>query len=252
MAEADSGGHTDNRPALSLLPTIMALADRAMDQHRFPISLRVGLGGGIATPQATAAAFAMGAAFVVTGSINQACREADTSPAVRHLLTQAQQADVVMAPAADMFELGAKVQVLKRGTMFAMRAAKLYDLYRLYPDFEHIPSQERAWIENDLLRTSFNQAWNRRELISSCAILPKSPRPKTIPNLRWPWFFALIWVKPPYGPRLARPAAKSITKSGVDRPWVLSTPGSRAVSWRLWNSDRWCLSALTCFMARAS
>ena len=31
-------------------------------------------------------------------------------------------ADVMMAPSADMFEMGVKVQVLKTGTMFAMRA----------------------------------------------------------------------------------------------------------------------------------
>ena len=29
-----------------------------------------------------------------------------------------------MAPAADMFEMGVKLQVLKRGTMFPMRAAQ--------------------------------------------------------------------------------------------------------------------------------
>jgi NAD(P)H-dependent flavin oxidoreductase YrpB (nitropropane dioxygenase family) len=49
---------------------------------------------------------------------------------VREMLAQAEQADVIMAPAADMFEMGVKLQVLKRGTMFAMRAAKLYELYR--------------------------------------------------------------------------------------------------------------------------
>ena len=27
-AEADSGGHTDNRPAITLLPTMLALRDR--------------------------------------------------------------------------------------------------------------------------------------------------------------------------------------------------------------------------------
>ncbi len=30
-----------------------------------------------------------------------------------------------MAPAADMFEMGVKVQVLKRGTLFAMRRPPL-------------------------------------------------------------------------------------------------------------------------------
>jgi PfaD family protein len=160
-AEADSGGHTDNRPALSLLPTFLALRDRAAAEYQFSSPLRVGLGGGIATPDAAAAAFAMGAAYVLTGSINQAAVEADTSDSVRQMLVQAQQADVTMAPAADMFELGAKVQVLKRGTMFAMRAAKLYDLYRSHARYEEIPHNVRKMIEKDLLRTSFDDAWNQ-------------------------------------------------------------------------------------------
>ncbi|MBI5896643.1 MAG: hypothetical protein HZB24_11790 [Desulfobacterales bacterium] len=140
-AEADSGGHTDNRPALTMLPSFLTLRDESVRQYQFPMPLRVGLGGGIATPEATAAAFAMGAAYVLTGSINQSCKEADTSDAVRTLLAQAAQADVAMAPAADMFEMGVKVQVLKRGTMFAMRAAKLYEFYRSYEDYRQIPEQ---------------------------------------------------------------------------------------------------------------
>jgi trans-AT polyketide synthase, acyltransferase and oxidoreductase domains len=158
-AEADSGGHTDNRPALTLLPTFLALRDAAMRQFDFSVPLRVGLGGGIATPDAIVAAFAMGAAYVLTGSINQACLEADTSEAVREMLAKTEQADVAMAPAADMFEMGVKVQVLKRGTMFAMRAAKLYDLYRAHDRYDQIPEPVRANIERDLLRAPFDQAW---------------------------------------------------------------------------------------------
>ena len=129
-AEADSGGHTDNRPLVTLLPTMLALRDRMQAEHRYDAPLRVGAAGGIATPAAAAAAFVMGASYVLTGSINQACVESGSSDAVREMLAQAEQADVIMAPAADMFEMGVKVQVLKRGTMFAMRAAKLYELYR--------------------------------------------------------------------------------------------------------------------------
>jgi trans-AT polyketide synthase, acyltransferase and oxidoreductase domains len=127
----------------------------------FPVPLRVGLGGGIATPDAVAAAFSMGAAYVLTGSINQACVQADTSEAVREMLSQTEQADVAMAPAADMFEMGVKVQVLKRGTMFAMRAGKLYDLYRAHDRYDQIPQPTRVMIERDLLRMSFDQAWEQ-------------------------------------------------------------------------------------------
>jgi len=158
-AEADSGGHTDNRPALTMLPTFMALRDEAMQRYRFTAQLRVGLGGGIATPDAVAAAFAMGAAYVLTGSINQACVEADTSQVVREMLAQAEQADVTMAPSADMFEMGVKVQVLKRGTMFAMRAARLYDLYRTYDRYEQIPETVRTTVERDFFQASFEESW---------------------------------------------------------------------------------------------
>ena len=158
-AEADSGGHTDNRPALALLPTIQSIRNTAALNHRYQNTISIGLGGGIATPESAAAAFAMGADYVVTGSINQACMEAGTSDLVRQMLCEAAQADVTMAPAADMFEMGVKVQVLKRGTMFPLRAAKLYDLYSNYDAFEDIPEQQRQAIERDLFRRSFLDEW---------------------------------------------------------------------------------------------
>jgi trans-AT polyketide synthase/acyltransferase/oxidoreductase domain-containing protein len=167
-AEADSGGHTDNRPALALLPTIMAIRDEAVRQYKFSMPLRVGLGGGIATPESVCAAFAMGADYVLTGSINQAAVEADTSQTVKQMLVEAQQADVTMAPSADMFELGAKVQVLKRGTMFAMRASKLYELYRGFESYDQIPAATRTVIERDMLRSSFETAWQRTREYFEC------------------------------------------------------------------------------------
>ncbi len=161
-AEADSGGHTDNRPALNLLPTIIALRDRmALDSaaygwHR---ATRVGLGGGIATPHAVAAAFAMGAAYVLVGTVHQACVESGTSDLARAMLAGADQADTAMAAAADMFEMGVKVQVLKRGTLFAMRAQKLYELYRTYPSFDAVPQSDQATVEKQMLRRPFAAVW---------------------------------------------------------------------------------------------
>ena len=160
-AEADSGGHTDNRPAIALIPTMIALRDEMQAKYGFETPPRIGAAGGIATPASAAAVFAMGAAYILTGSINQACGEAGTSSAVREMLAEADQADVIMAPAADMFELGVKVQVLKRGTMFPFRAAKLYDLYSRYDDYGSIPPKERASIERDFFRGPFEQEWER-------------------------------------------------------------------------------------------
>ena len=158
-AEADSGGHTDNRPAMGLLPTIIALRNELADQYQYERIPCIGLGGGISTPYSTAAAFAMGAAYVLTGSVNQACVESGTSETVRHMLIQARQADVAMAPAADMFEMGAKVQVLKRGTMFPLRASKLYDLYNRYDKYEDIPQAQQEQLEKDFFKHSFFEEW---------------------------------------------------------------------------------------------
>jgi PfaD family protein len=158
-AEADSGGHTDNRPLVALLPTMLALRDRMQERHGYSVPLRVGAAGGMATPASAAAAFAMGAGWILTGSVNQACVEAGTSDAVREMLAAAGQADVAMAPAADMFEMGVKVQVLKRGTMFPMRAQKLYDLYRAHESLESIPAAERESLEANLFRSPLEEVW---------------------------------------------------------------------------------------------
>jgi len=158
-AEADSGGHTDNRPALALLPSLIALRDRLHAEHGYPEVPRVGLGGGISTPASAAAAFAMGAAWIVTGSVNQACVESGSSDLVRAMLAEARQADCVMAPAADMFEMGVKLQVLKRGTMFPMRAQKLFELYKAHGSLEEIPAKDRASLEKTIFRESLELAW---------------------------------------------------------------------------------------------
>jgi PfaD family protein len=158
-AEADSGGHTDNRPLVTLLPTLLALRERLQAQFGYEQPLRVGAAGGLSTPAGLAAAFAMGAAYVLTGSVNQACIESGSSDAVRRMLAQAEQADIAMAPAADMFEMGVRVQVLKRGTMFPMRAAKLYDLYRVNAGLEALPEADKAFIEKQLLRATVDESW---------------------------------------------------------------------------------------------
>ena len=157
--EADSGGHTDNRPLTALFPTILALRDKIAAAHGYTRPVRVGAAGGLGTPSAVAGAFALGAAYVVTGSINQACLESGLDPSGRAMLAQAGMADVTMAPAADMFELGVQVQVLRGSTLFAARSKKLYELYKAYPSLQAIPADEGEKVETQVLRTSFEEAW---------------------------------------------------------------------------------------------
>jgi len=157
--EADSGGHTDNRPLVCLLPTMLALRDEIQAKYNYPVPVRVGAAGGISTPASALAAFMMGAAYIVTGSVNQSCIEAGASEHTRQLLAQAGMADVAMAPSADMFEMGVKVQVLKHGTLFPMRAQKLYDIYSRYNSIEQIPADEREKLEKQIFKRDIESIW---------------------------------------------------------------------------------------------
>ncbi|MFM6105545.1 MAG: PfaD family polyunsaturated fatty acid/polyketide biosynthesis protein [Sphaerospermopsis kisseleviana] len=157
--EADSGGHTDNRPLICLLPSILELRDEIQNKYRYENPVRIGVAGGISTPKSALAAFIMGAAYVVTGSINQSCIEAGTSEYTKELLAQAEMADVMMAPAADMFEMGVKLQVLKRGTLFPIRAQKLYELYKNYNSIEEITLAEKEKLEKQILKKPVQEVW---------------------------------------------------------------------------------------------
>jgi trans-AT polyketide synthase, acyltransferase and oxidoreductase domains len=156
-AEADSGGHTDRRPMPVLLGEILRVRDAVCAEHGHPV--RVGAAGGIGTPAAAAAAFAMGADYVVTGSVNQACAESGQSAAVKALLGAAGVTDCDMAPSSDMFELGVDVQVLRRGTLFPSRARRLFELYRRHDGLDDIPAEVRADLERTVFRRGLDEVW---------------------------------------------------------------------------------------------
>jgi len=158
-AEADSAGHTDNRPLVCLLPGIMALRDAVQAKYHYATPIRVGAAGGISTPASTLAAFMMGAAYIATGSVNQACVESGASDHTKEILAKAGMTDVTMAPSADMFEMGVKVQVLKMGTLYPMRAQKLYELYNRYESVEQIPADERAKLEKQVFQRDMDSIW---------------------------------------------------------------------------------------------
>ena len=158
--EADSGGHTDNRPLVGLLPSILSLRDQIQRENNYPVPVRIGAGGGISTPSSVLGAFSMGAAYVVTGSINQACLEAGTSSYVKQALAGAGAPDVMMAPSADMFEMGVKVQVLKRGTMFPMRAQRLYDTYATHDSLDDLSPSLKKELEEKIFQNDLETIWS--------------------------------------------------------------------------------------------
>jgi trans-AT polyketide synthase/acyltransferase/oxidoreductase domain-containing protein len=161
-AEADSGGHTDRRPLVVLIPILQRLRDRVSADEGYDargLRPRVGAAGGIGTPASVWGAFAMGADYVLTGSVNQSALEAGTSRMAKEMLAEATFTDVTTGPAPDMFEIGAQVQVLGRGTMYAQRAQKLYEIYRNYGSIEEIPAADRQKIEKQIFRRSLDEVW---------------------------------------------------------------------------------------------
>jgi trans-AT polyketide synthase, acyltransferase and oxidoreductase domains len=155
--ESDSGGHTDQGVAFALLPTILQLRDRVASIHPEAAHVRIGAAGGLGTPHALAAAFILGADFVLTGSINQCTIETGASSRVKDMLQRAGPQDTVVVPAGDMLEIGGKMQVLKRGLLFPARAVKLYELYRDYTAWEEIPAETRRQIEARYFRRRFEE-----------------------------------------------------------------------------------------------
>lgn len=189
--EADSGGHTDGRPLVSMLPALIALANKKQAEFHYQQKVRVGAGGGVGTGLSCLGAFEMGAAYVVTGSVNQGCIESGTSDYVKQVLAETAMADVTMAPCADMFETGAKVEVIKKKTMYAQNAQKLYEYYVKYPGFDAIPAPDRERIEKKILKDSFDNIWKgTKEYFSRMdpAKIPqaeKNPKMKMALVFRW-------------------------------------------------------------------
>ncbi len=157
--EADSGGHTDMGGLSTLMPAIMSLRDEMMEKFQYDKKIRVGAAGGIGTPDAAASAFILGADFILTGSINQCTREAGTSNQAKDMLQDMNVQDTAYTPAGDMFEMGSKIQVLKRGLFFPARANKLYDLYRHYNSLEEIDTNTRNQLEKKYFKASFDDIY---------------------------------------------------------------------------------------------
>jgi trans-AT polyketide synthase/acyltransferase/oxidoreductase domain-containing protein len=230
--EADSGGHTDNRPLPALIPAIARLRDDIAAERGYTMPIRIGAAGGLGTPGAVAAAFALGADYVQTGSVNQGCVESGLGEAARALLAQADMADVTMAPAADMFEMGVDVQVLKRGTLFAVRARKLYEpVPRASLAGIAIPAAEREKVEQSMLRASLRRGLGEHPRLlgearpgHEVARAERDPKHQMALVFRSYLGLASRWAIDGVS------AAAPTTRSGAARRWAPSTPGPAGAS----------------------
>lgn len=159
--EADSGGHTDRQILAALFPSVLEIRRKIEEKQHFPRPIRLGAAGGIGCPAAAASAFALGADYIVTGSINQACLEAATSDAVKAMLAELRIGDFAMCAAADMFESGVKLQVLKRASLYPQRANWLYELYQNYDSLAALPSRIQLRLEREIFRQSLDKTWQQ-------------------------------------------------------------------------------------------
>jgi trans-AT polyketide synthase/acyltransferase/oxidoreductase domain-containing protein len=191
--EADSGGHTDQGNAYVLTPAISLLRDHIMAEEQYSAPIRVGAAGGIGTPESIVAALMLGADFIMTGSINQCTVEAGTSDAVKDLLQTINVQDTDYAPAGDMFEIGARVQVVKKGVFFPARANKLYELYLRYNSIDELDERSKKQIQEKYFKRSFDSVWSETEKY----YLAKNPKkmeeikrnPKQKMALIFRWYF---------------------------------------------------------------
>ncbi len=188
--EADSGGHTDMGVASALMPAMLKLREEMMEKYGYTKRVRVGAAGGIGAPEAAASAFILGADFILTGSINQCTIEAGTSDNVKDLLEQINVQDTEYAPAGDMFEIGAKVQVLKKGLFFPSRANKLFELYSHYNSIDEIDEKTKKQLQERYFKRSFEDVYaDVKAFYPEHEIERAEKSPKYKMSLIFRWYF---------------------------------------------------------------
>ena len=192
--EADSGGHTDQGVAFALIPAVISLKEEKMKQYPYREPIMIGCGGGIGTPESAASAFMLGADFIFTGSINQCTVESGAADAVKEILNRVSLHDTTVTIAGDMFEIGAKAQVVKKYTRFSTRANRLYQLSKQFNSLDAIPAAVRHEIETQYFKRTFAQVWERvceyknRKNPNQIREAQENPRLKMI--LIFKWYFA--------------------------------------------------------------
>lgn len=188
--EADSAGHTDGANACALWPTVLRQCKRLCKKYGFE-DISVGMAGGIGTPEAVACAFMLGADYVVTGSINQCTVEAGSSVMVKELLQSMSIQDTVYVPAGDMFEGGAKIQVLKKGVFFPSRADRLFDIYKSCESIEDIDSFTKNQLEKKYFHKSLDEVFEEVKVhYGDNSDVIKSMTPKSRMAMIFKWYYA--------------------------------------------------------------
>jgi PfaD family protein len=141
----------------SLYPSVKAELRAKMVSRNAPV--RVGVSGEIATPEAVAAAFRMGADFVLTGLVNSLTVEAGGSLKRRNLLFKTTSTDVTYAPSYEFLDSELPVTVTRFGTMFATKAKRMEDILRTTVSFSGLSESDRQFMEKNVFQKSLAEAY---------------------------------------------------------------------------------------------
>lgn len=232
IVAADSGWQTEEGMPYAVVPTLIRLRDQLVRQQGYEQPIYIGAAGGIGTAEAAVASFMLGSDFILTGSVNQCTVEAATSDQAKDLLQNMNVQDTDYAPSGDAFELGTRIQVLKRGVFFPARARKLHDLYRHHNALDELDEKTTDQLQNRYFKRDFDTVFRELSQTLSAADRTKAERdPKFKMGLVFRWYFRYT----------ADLALKGATDSKVDyqiptgpalgafNQWV---KGSALESWR--------------------
>jgi trans-AT polyketide synthase/acyltransferase/oxidoreductase domain-containing protein len=75
------------------------------------------------------------------------------------MLEQMSPQDTDCAPSVELFEIGVKIRVLKRGVLFPSRANKLHDLYRHFDSLDELDMNIRKHIEDRFFGKNLDEVY---------------------------------------------------------------------------------------------
>lgn len=188
--ESNSAGRTDNASTLATFPAIAAMVAEISRQYHYHKRIRVGCAGSIGNPEAVAALFTLGADFVMTGSINQCTVEAGTSKLIKKVLQEIEIQDTEYIPAGDNYDYNTKIQVAKKGVLFAVRANKLYETYKMYNSISELNPELKEQIEENYFNKTFESVFDMiRPSLSEVQLRRLEKLPKYKMALIFNWYY---------------------------------------------------------------
>jgi trans-AT polyketide synthase/acyltransferase/oxidoreductase domain-containing protein len=145
-------------PCLSLLPVALARRAALARELRSAADVSIGLGGGLGDPAAVAAAFALGAEFVLLGSVHLRSAEAALPSSLKARLRSLDLTDIALAPDPDAYESGGRIEIVRAGGAFPAWAMRLREVWESHAHWNEVEPGLRRKLEREAFGCSFDEA----------------------------------------------------------------------------------------------